>query len=124
MKVKINNIDEFCEALKAGYKITDINGVHIVSLGKSINLYGIGFAFDFPDMYYEKPDLVKIECGKHYETRDGRKACVCFYNAKEKYPFAGLIEEVSGAVTWAENGLVCKNETNALDLVSEWKEDK
>lgn len=122
MRVKINNIDEFCEALKAGYKITDNNGVHVVSLGKSINIYGIGFAFDFPDMYYEKPDPLKIECRKYYKMRNDKLACVCFYSRRfETDAFIGLME--SGLeMSWSPDGKSTTNESD-YDLVSEWKED-
>lgn len=103
-----------------GYTITDNNGVHIVSLGKSINLCGIGFVFDFPDMYCEKPDPLKIECGKHYKTRDRRKACVCFYTDNS---YVGVIENDAGfARRWLPNGKAYHS--SEFDLVSEWKEDK
>lgn len=121
MKVKINNIDEFCEALKSGYTITDKNGVHIVFLGKSINLYGIGFAFDFPDMYYEKPSPLKIECGKYYETKHNIKAIIGF---KEDDYFIGIVEEkpVLSVKTWTEEGRC--HQGPEYGLISEWKEDK
>lgn len=109
--------------MKAGYKITDINGVHIVSLGKSINLYGIGFAFDFPDMYYEKPDPLKIECGKYYKMRNGKLACIGFYSLHFKSEvFIGLME--SGLeMSWRPDGKSTINDSE-YDLVSEWREDK
>ena len=72
MKVKINNIDEFCEALKAGYLLRS-EDVHIQLKENMFYFFaeGLGNVSDPVHIFqYEKPDPLKIECGKQYETRD------------------------------------------------------
>ncbi len=121
MKVKINNIDEFCAALKAGYTLKDKYGSSMCVVKNGINIFGTTIDITFGDIYYEKPDPLKIECGKYYKTRDGRKACVVFYEEDKKAPFRGLVSREDRTKYWTENGISWFG--SEYDLVSEWKED-
>ena len=125
MKVKINNIDEFCTSLKAGYLI--INNCHdnlIFENGKIIARFapaGRVQELKINELFFYKPDLLKIKCGKYYKTRDGRKAAVMFKD-ESSYPFYGMIENSPEPFSWDKRG---KNAFCAdYDLVSEWKECK
>ena len=122
MRVKINNIDEFCEALKAGFLIVnyccdnlklekDKILIRTTSAGKAIE-------FKINEFYYYKPNPLKIECGKYYKTRNGKKICICY---KKKGMFIGLEEGCDRIAHWYPDGsFIDKSE----DIVSEWKEDK
>lgn len=123
MKIKINNIDEFCEALKAGYLLRSED----VDIQLKENMFyfsaeGLGNVSDPVHIFhYEKPDPLKIKCGKYYQTRDGQKAAVMFKD-ESSYPFYGMIESHSGPLSWDKWG---KNAFCAdYDLVSELKEGK
>lgn len=121
MKVKINNIDEFCKALKEGYILRD-EETDIEFKDNIINLSteGVGsLYFKVTNFSYYKPDQLKIECGKFYKTRDGRKVCICFYINNS---YVGAVENDGFARRWLPNGK--GYHSSGFDLVSEWKEDK
>lgn len=137
MKVKINNIDEFCEALKAGYYLKDKYGSSMCVVKKGINIYGTTIDITFGDIYYEKPDPLKIECGKYYKTRDGHKVLVLIVADDSPVPVSFPVPvAIQGVVfTYNENKICSRNwhhngyfrvdkEEDDLDIVSEWKEDK
>lgn len=132
MKVKINNIDEFCEALKAGKKIITEDEDFCIAFKDGViraNEYENGltyeptYHFEMKYSFYEKPDPLKIECRKYYKMRNDKLACVCFYSRRfETDAFIGLME--SGLeMSWSPDGKSTTNESD-YDLVSEWKEDK
>lgn len=75
------------------------------------------------DFYFETTDELKLEVGKCYKTRDGRKAFVCYYN-KEDNEYHGCILGSDTVVCWCENGLWYENEENGPDLISEWRDDE
>jgi len=65
---------------------------------------------------------MKIEAGKSYRTRNGRKAVVFGIAPDGFYNVAGYVEGGYGVLVWSEDGTCSTCET--LKLVSEWEEPK
>lgn len=75
-----------------------------------------------PQAYFITPDELKLEVGKCYRTRDGRKAFVSYYVSSIN-KFVGIIHGENTTRTWGLNGecsTVCMNN----DLISEWRDDE
>ncbi len=70
---------------------------------------------------------MKIEKGKFYKTRDGRKVEILKTDAKNTYPIVGLItlsEDYELYTVWSDNGKYnaeCLEESSA-DIIGEWEE--
>lgn len=67
---------------------------------------------------------LKIEAGKCYRTRDGRKAHVMFrhpYN--HPFPYVGYVEDNDGVSAWTDAGFYSVP-SDRLRLISEWKEPR
>lgn len=127
MKVKINNIDEFCEALKAGFELRG-DFCKIKNTGDRLVFEQFVGPYTSPveikSFYYEKPDPLKIELGKQYETRDHRKAFVFKYDENCRKFLVSVLDRkhtfmVNEWGRYYDEDIRCE-----LDLVSEWKEDK
>ena len=81
--------------------------------------------------YFETPDELKLEVGKCYKTRDGRKAYIFIKPIKYGIDyFEGVIIGELKHFTWTESGLYVEQELNPefkvlnnLDLISEWSDD-
>lgn len=66
-------------------------------------------------------DELKLEVGKCYKTRDGRKAFISF---KTKDCFCGAVAESPDLFDWSENGKYMYKENEVgYDLISEWSDD-
>jgi hypothetical protein len=67
---------------------------------------------------------MKIEPGKYYKTRSGRKAFVAgfdpFVESAYKEYFVGTIEGV-GVATWSIEGVWCYEREHDRDLIEEWR---
>lgn len=73
--------------------------------------------------YFETPDELKLEVGKCYRTKDGRKAFISSYNSSTKY-FKGAVIDFLNLAVWTENGMyLYASEESNLDLISEWSDD-
>ena len=70
--------------------------------------------------YFETPDELKLEVGKCYKTRDGRKAFVYKY---DNPVFQGVLVESDGLLSWGKDGRVFISREDDLDLISEWSDD-
>lgn len=74
--------------------------------------------------YFEEQEELKLEVGKCYKTRDGRKAFIASKNNNSDYPFWGIIEGYTKGEIWQENGKYgALWKENRLDLISEWSDD-
>ena len=74
-----------------------------------------------PDYYFEEPEELKLEVGKFYRTRDGRKV---FIFITDDYNYRGVIENSNNDFAWREKGKsVYSTDDNNLDLVSEWSDE-
>ena len=74
---------------------------------------------------------MKIEAGKYYRTRDGRKAYVSAVILENPfgsprfecdYPCRGFIED-SGYSSWQLNGKWAHENNDSTDLVAEWSDE-
>lgn len=75
---------------------------------------------------------MKIEVGKYYKTRDGRRAFVAghtldnpFVKHAAKWRFIGYLSGEPDQYVWGEGGEdFCDGNERPLDLVSEWREPR
>lgn len=70
---------------------------------------------------------MKIEKGKFYRTRDGRKVEILKTDAKNPYPIIGMVTHRSYAHEscrhWSDNGTYLKSDKeNSYDIIGEWEE--
>lgn len=120
------------ECIKAGKKVTENNGwtyswkegyiyckycdgawVYNAAVGDE-NLRGM----EVEEHKEEKP--LKIETGRFYCTRDGRRA-YCFFKEEDGF-YNFVIDGQIGCGTYAEDGLVLSEEENPDDIVDYWEE--
>lgn len=133
MREYLNNLPtkEIIERLLAG-KIAKndlgrtlyaINGVLCSSIPNEKTVIGacVGVS-DFENLYFEEPEKLKIEVGKCYKTRDGRKAFISAIRNSNDV-FFGCIQGDFDRTAWHSNGLFMMNETSDYDLISEWSDE-
>ena len=69
---------------------------------------------------------MKIEKGKFYKTRDGRKVEILKTDAKNMHPIIGITQHSDGnelCAHWSDNGMYLKSaEDNIYDIIGEWEE--
>ena len=121
--------EEVINALKEGKVIQDDNGYSyklvdgfIVSTYKNNFLVGDNmFSRNRPYILEEEP--FKIEVGKFYKTRNGRKAWVVSRQQDEHYPYIiAILDEVDDyAVT--KDGRFYDDRPYSFDLVGQWDGD-
>lgn len=64
--------------------------------------------------------MIKLEEGKYYATRDGRRAYVSERDSRFDGPFIGSIEGTPGCYNWHEDGLFTRTNDSPADLIGEW----
>lgn len=77
------------------------------------------------DFYFETTDKLKLEVGKCYKTRSGKKAFIC-HKVNESDCFVGTVagERNNGFLQeWDIHGNKDMDD-NDLDLISEWSDDE
>lgn len=128
MKRYLKTPEEVIDVLKEGktVKCTDgseytVDSGFLVEKSKgtwSINptLYGLS------DYYAEEPKPLRLEVGKFYRTRDGRKAFVYAENNKILHPFLAVKEGQVDAYYVDAKGKQEDDVTNPSDLVAPWEE--
>ena len=74
---------------------------------------------------------MKIEVGKFYKTRDGKKARIYATDGSGKHSIHGAVFFDNSwlshrwtSYTWTDEGIYRNGDTDGLDLVSEWEEPK
>lgn len=73
-------------------------------------------------IYVNEPEPLKLEVGKFYKTRDGRKAIV-FAKIGREYPYPFYVAKVENPVTYSVDADGRKtDEENPSDLVATWEE--
>ncbi len=65
---------------------------------------------------------MKLEVGKSYRTRDGKRALLTQHNPLAPYPYKGTLDDGVG-YTWTEQGRYLLACPTAMDLVAEWEEE-
>jgi hypothetical protein len=71
---------------------------------------------------------MKIEAGKYYKLRNGKKAyVVCivhnpFSDESYVYPIMGFIEDRNGTASWTLKGESIKDSVSEWDIVEEWRD--
>jgi len=73
--------------------------------------------------YIEEPEPFKLEIGKFYRTRDGRKAFV-YTETKETYPYWVVIvnSRAGGTFSCTADGRYYPSKQSEKDLVAPWEE--
>lgn len=133
MKIPLKDLtaDEVIKRLRAGEVIkgdkSDISYKMINDILCEIRedgriFYNVGF-YSNEEFYFEVPNKIELNVGATYKTRDGRKAFISFYYPYSAYPYKGIIEGESCAVTWDCNGLYDLKES-PKDIVGKWSDEE
>lgn len=68
---------------------------------------------------------MKLEAGRWYRTRDGRKAFVGFnHSVRKSSQWVGYIDGQESLYSWSYSGLYCSDIGSDFDLVAEWAKPK
>lgn len=131
MKRKIKNFSDFLECIKAGKKVTDdTNRFYFLQNGyicsKDEDDYGWhNTSIDTDElsrMEVEEEEQFKIEVGKFYRTRGGKKAYCIYREEGNLYPNRCAIDGYSDCTTYTDGGLVLRECENNDDIVGYWEE--
>lgn len=88
--------------------------------GWGINSYVGG---DIDALYIEEPKPFKLEVGKFYKTRDGRKAAVTYLSTVCEDPRPVCVALIGTTkMYWVRTDGLKSNESGVLDLVAPWEE--
>lgn len=137
MKRYLKTPEEVVQALKDGktvedkdYKYRLVSGI-ICSVDKEEEQKGcsnwaIGEAiFKWAKPYVMEPEVLKLEVGKFYKTRDGRKASVLNVVKDDTISCPVRVVVVDNNYEpyfIRKSGRLYKNEENAWDIVAPWEE--
>lgn len=121
--------EEVMQALKEGKTVKNENGdAYVLKDGLIVqtflgNLLSLNTTIFFDaNLYAEEPDELKLEVGKFYKTRDGRKAWVVSQQKDERYPYAVAILGEVDFYCPMKNGRFFAEENSAFDIVAPWEE--
>lgn len=129
-KVYLETPEAVIKALKEGKEVRDDNNYSfkivdgfIISTDENEFFVGDNISSGYkPYILEEEP--FKIEVGKFYKTRDGRKAFVCA-NTYTGLCWVVIIDSsAEGTFCYTVDGKFCPGEENEKDLVAPWEEDK
>lgn len=73
-------------------------------------------------LYVNESEPLKLEVGKFYKTRDGKKAWVVSYKQGLHYPYIVAVLEHEETYTVLENGCFGFENPVSEDLVAPWEE--
>lgn len=73
------------------------------------------------ELFIKEQESLKIEVGKFYRTRDGRRA-YCFNQEEGGFYNHFVIDGESGWGTYADDGLTLSDEEHPEDIVDYWNE--
>lgn len=108
---------------RTGNKYKSINGFIVVNYlgeGWGINSFIGG---DHEGLYVEEPKPLKLEVGKFYKTRDGRKAWIVECTDKKgAFPFMVAAQKECNLYSVAKDGRRYCDDTDETDLVAPWEE--
>lgn len=120
--------EEVIDALQAGKTLTDgrttwkmYNGWVVRRCNR--NIWGVCDSItSCNDVYIEEQEPLKLEVGKFYKTRDGRKAWVVSQQKDERYPYIVAILGEGDCCYPMKSGRFFAKENSAFDLVAPWEE--
>lgn len=124
--------EEVVQALKEG-KTVEINMMYYVlkdglltcyAKNKTGSLWSVNPAiYDTERPYVEEPKQLKLEVGKFYKTRDGRKAWIIEDSLDwGAFPFRVATQGEPGSYYVAKDGIRFPGDTNGTDLVAPWED--
>lgn len=122
--------EEVVQALKEG-KTVQMNGMEygiinnlIVGFDKIIKEIFINPTIRLSEKsYVDEPDPFKLEVGKFYRTRDGRKAWVMeCTDMKGAFPFRVATQRECSTYVITKDGRRYFEDTDRTDLVAPWEE--
>lgn len=129
MKRYLKTKEEVTQALREGKTVQTnemeygiINNL-IVGFDKIVREISINPAIRLSENpYIDEPELLKLEVGKFYKTRDGRKAWVVSRQQGAYYAYNIAVLGNVCVYTVNENGTFCDNRPSPEDLVASWEE--
>lgn len=126
----LNTPEEVVQALKEG-KTVQMNGMeygiinnHIVGFDKIIKEIFINPTIRLSEKpYVDEPEPLKLEVGKFYKTRDGRKAWITEYRDTEYvFPFLVAAQKELAIYSVTKEGRLYSEGISGSDLVAPWEE--
>lgn len=131
MKRYLHTPEEVVQALKEGKTVeTDMkyyvlkDGVlNCYSKNKTGSWWSINSGIYNTDRpYVDEPEPLKLEVGKFYRTRDGRKAWVVEGTTDDTFPFRVAAQKELTVYTVTEEGKLFSEGMSGADLVAPWEE--
>lgn len=128
----IKDFKDFMECIKSGKVVRANGGKYTFEEGCIVWQYEDGRKdynalvneYALKDMTVEGHEPLKIEVGKFYKTREGKKAFVYNILKGDNYPVkAVIINDYRGVMPYDEDGFSYKNKEPMLDdLVAPWED--
>lgn len=121
--------EEMIDALQAGKKIEAgdfeyrLVGEVIIAINKTDKSWAVNpgiYSDDIP--FIDEPEPLKLEVGKFYKTRDGRKALVVSRHQDEHFPYVIAVLGKVDAYAVTKDGRFYDDRPYAYDLVAPWEE--
>lgn len=130
MKRYLKSPEEVVQALKdgkvvesEGYSYKLVNGVICSFYKQGYYKWNVGGAiFQSDEPYIDEPESLKLEVGKFYKTRNGKKAFV-YGKIGIKYPYPFYVALIGKLDTYNVNAEgKHTDDRHPLDLVAPWEE--
>lgn len=130
MKRYLKSPEEVVQALKdgkvvesEGYSYKLVNGVICSFYKQGYYKWNVGGAiFQSDEPYVDEPEQLKLEVGKFYKTRDGKKAFVYAKFSGVPFPFYVVKENSISTYNVDIKGRSDFSTTEYNDLVAPWEE--
>lgn len=129
MKRYLKTPEEVIQALKEGKVVeTKINNYKLIDgiicgFRKQDGQWMLGHSI-YEEPYIDEPEPLKLEVGKFYKTRAGKKAWIVYASkdTHDYYPFCCIVLGGNEVYYVNEQGFVVSTETSELDLVAHWED--
>lgn len=122
--------EEVIDALQAGKKIEagdfeyGLVGEVIIAINKTDKSWAVNagiYSDDIP--FIDEPEPLKLEVGKFYKTRDGRKAWITeCTDLKGTFPFRVATQRECSTYVITKDGRRYFEDTDGTDLVAPWED--
>ena len=128
-KKYLNTPEEVIKALKDGKTVKNTGGdAYCLKDGFVLGKYASGRWVVNDDIYssaskhyIEEQEPLKLEVGKFYKTRNGRKAWVASFSKWARYPYNVAVLGNTSFYSVLESGYYCDSRTTSPeDLVAPW----